>query len=261
VTEYIDIDEARTASGLRLVLTAGVPGPWGEAAKGLFHVKKIAYAPVRQEGGGENEQLRSWTGFDNAPQAILNDERPRLAYDELIHLAERLEPSPPLIPSDAGERAQMFGLLHEIAGEMGWAWCRRLQLFAPLLEAPKGKLPEAVTAPIERMGAKYGYSPQVAQEANRRVPQILTFLSSTLRDQRNAGRDFLVGERLSAADIYWATFAAMLSPLSAELCPMTDVMRTAYTVTDESTLAAADPILLEHRDRIYEQHLQLPIEF
>ena len=133
--DYIDIAEARSASGLRLVLTAGVPGPWGEAAKGLFHVKKISYSPVRQQGGAENSDLRAWTGFDNAPQAVFENERPRIGWSELVLLAERLEPSPPLVPSDPQQRALMFGLLHEIAGEMGFAWCRRLQLLGPILAA------------------------------------------------------------------------------------------------------------------------------
>jgi hypothetical protein len=36
--------------------------------------------------------------------------------------------------------------------------------------------------------------------------------------------------------------------------------RAAYTVRDPLLLAALDPILLEHRDRIYERHLELPVD-
>ena len=59
--------EARARGGLRLALTAGVPGPWGEAAKGLFTVKGIPFVAVRQLAGGPNDELRDWTGHDNAP--------------------------------------------------------------------------------------------------------------------------------------------------------------------------------------------------
>ena len=33
--DYVEIEDARKLSGLRLVLTPGVPGPWGESAKAL----------------------------------------------------------------------------------------------------------------------------------------------------------------------------------------------------------------------------------
>ena len=259
--EYLEVEQAKTAGGLRLVLTVGVPGPWGEAAKSVFYVKKIPYVAIAQEGGATNQALREWTGFDNAPQAIYEDERPRIGWSEILLLAERLEPSPPLVPDDPDERARMFGLVHEIAGEMGFAWCRRLQLFQPILSQPAEQLPERVYEPLARMGAKYGYSDQQARIANGRVAQILEWLSRTLLEQRDRGLDYLVGARLSAADIYWATFAAMLTPLPEEQCPMGDFMRAQYTLTDPSQLAAADPILLEHRDRIYRDHLQLPLDF
>ena len=78
--EYLEVERAKTAGGLRLVLTVGVPGPWGEAAKSLFYVKKIPYVAIAQEGGATNQALREWTGFDNAPQAIYEDERPRISW-------------------------------------------------------------------------------------------------------------------------------------------------------------------------------------
>ena len=40
--DYIEIDDAIGRDGLRLVLTAGVPGPWSESAKGILKVKKMA---------------------------------------------------------------------------------------------------------------------------------------------------------------------------------------------------------------------------
>ncbi|HET9063814.1 MAG TPA: hypothetical protein VFO62_11055, partial [Candidatus Binatia bacterium] len=66
-TDYVDIDTARATRGLRLVLTRGVPGPWGESAKGMFWVKHIPYSRVAQEAGGANEALIAWTGRADAP--------------------------------------------------------------------------------------------------------------------------------------------------------------------------------------------------
>ena len=44
--EYIDFEEARTAKGLRMVVVSGIPSPWSEAAKGIFHVKQIPWKAV-----------------------------------------------------------------------------------------------------------------------------------------------------------------------------------------------------------------------
>lgn len=85
-------------------------------------------------------------------------------------------------------------------------------------------------------------------------------LSAERRAQREQGRRFLVGDQLSAVDLYWAAFAALVKPLPPDLCAMPDWLRKSYTIADASLLAAIDPSLLEHRDRIYRDHLALPIE-
>lgn len=259
--DYIEVGEARERDGLRLVLTAGVPGPWGEAAKGVFHVKKIPYTPVRQSGGQPNDELRAWTGFDNAPQAVYEDEGARIGWSEILFLAERLAPAPSLLPANPRERSWMFGLLHEIAGEMGFAWCRRLQLLHPILQLPEGAAPPQLLDSISRLAGKYGYSAKQTAAADQRVVEILELLSAVLREQRDRGSDFFVGQSLSAVDIYWATFAAMLEPLPPEECPMDDMLRGGYQLSEQKALAAADRVLLEHRDRIYGDYLELPLRF
>jgi hypothetical protein len=48
--KYATIQEAKSMPGLRLILGANtVPGPWREASKGVFHVKKIPYTTVAFE--------------------------------------------------------------------------------------------------------------------------------------------------------------------------------------------------------------------
>ena len=43
---YRSIQDARTLSGIRLILTAGVPGPWGETAKAVFKARTVAYTSI-----------------------------------------------------------------------------------------------------------------------------------------------------------------------------------------------------------------------
>ncbi|MAG29987.1 MAG: hypothetical protein CL908_03720 [Deltaproteobacteria bacterium] len=257
--DYVEPDEARKRSGLRLVLTAGVPGPWGEAAKSIFQVKKIDYTPVRQTGGTTDDSLVAWTGHANAPLAVLDDEPARAGWAEILLLAERLSPSPSLIPRDARDRALMFGLSHEICGEDGFGWNRRHQLLAPMLTMPDADTnPALETGRV--LGRRYAWSHEAVARANGRILAILQLFSDQLASQRQAGSDYLVGEALSAVDIYWATFAAMLRPLPHELCPMPDMMRTVYASLTREIEDALDAALIAHRDRIYDRHLQLPID-
>ena len=104
---YLSVEAARPLSGLRLAVTAHVPGIWSEAAKGLFDAKKIPYVLVEQVVGGENRALKEWTAQTSGPVAVWNDERPRSSWLELIYLAERLAPRPALIPPRLEDRVLM----------------------------------------------------------------------------------------------------------------------------------------------------------
>src|ERR1700752_3766011 len=114
--------------GLRLVLTTGVPGPWGEAAKGIFHAKGIPFARVAQSAGADNDEIFAWTGHRNAPTAMYDDEPARTSWREILWLAERLRPQPALLPDDPEERVRCLGLSEELMGVGGFGWCRRLML-------------------------------------------------------------------------------------------------------------------------------------
>jgi len=251
---YVEIEEARKLDGPLLVLTAGVPGPYGEAAKYVFAVKGIDYTPVRQVPGESDEALRDWTGQTSAPVAILPDDRPRSSWVEILYLAERVAPEPRLIPEDPEERMRMFGLCHEMAGDGGLGWQRRLMLLHPAIKAGVGGVPEL-------LGKKYGYSPEAGEAAPQRSAEILETLSRQLLAQRERGSRFMVGDQLSAADLYWASFSAMVEPLPHEQCPMSAGMRAAYSLVDPDVRKAADPILLEHRDFIFDEYLELPLDF
>src|SRR5260370_12275550 len=117
MAECIDVDQAIGMTGLRVVLSPGVPGPWSEAAKGILHVKKIPYVKVRQELGGENVPLLNWTKQTTAPAFVYNNERPRTIWNDQLILAERLPPQPALIPSNIEDRALVVGYSNGLCGE------------------------------------------------------------------------------------------------------------------------------------------------
>jgi glutathione S-transferase len=191
---------------------------------------------------------------------VYNDEKPRTVWAEILFLAERLGSGPSLIPSDPGERTRMMGLAHEICGESGLGWTRRLALLRPAIEAG----PAHPGYEFSRLfGDMYGYSKAAGDAADGRCVDILTVLSSQLAAQLAAGKRYLVGDALSAADLYWAAFAALIDPLPDDKCrtPMPPAFRTLYSSSPPEVRAAASKELMALRDTIYEEVVGLPLDF
>ncbi len=252
--EYVDAEEAIRRTGLRMVVVGGIPSPWGEAAKGIFHIKKLEWTAVRL--AYDSEPLKQWTGGQRSgPVVVYENERPRSGWAEILLLAERLAPAPRLVPADPAERAMMFGLAHEILGEGGLCWSRRLQAIYAGIEG-RGGFPEKVARYLAR---KYGYDEAVGKAAVGRVAELLRMLAVQLKARRAGGHAYYLGSAPTAVDIYAATACAMFAPLPEAQCAMDPTTRRVFEELDGETAAALDPILLEHRDMMYARHLELPL--
>jgi glutathione S-transferase len=256
--DYRSVDEAIPLRGLRLVLTRGVPGPWGELAKAICHVKGLAYTAVAQEAGSDDDALRHWTGAANAPTAVWNEEPARSDRNGILFLAERLAPAPPLLPRDARERALCLGLADAIAGEGGFGWCRRLMMIERMMRSKS--LPEPAAALRDTLAWRYGWSEAAAAAAPARCAEVLGLLARQLAAQHARGAAYLAGDALSVLDLTWATFAVLVRPLPPELCPMPAPTRALYEAKHPLLEAALAPALLAHRDLVYQRHLPLPID-
>jgi len=251
--EYVSVEDAITRDGLRMVVVGGVPSPWGEAAKGILHIKKIDWAAVRLVY--DSDALNEWAGQQTGPVAIYENEPPRSGWSEILLLAQRLAPAPALIPKDPAERALMFGLAHEICAEGGLGWTRRLQLIHNGLN-DAGGFPQPVA---QYLANKYGYSPAAGAAAGQRVVELLNLLTARLKAQQAAGSEFYIGNAVTALDVYSAAFTTMFAPLPPEHCDMHPKTRAAFNTLDAETKAAVDPILPAHRDMMYAKFLALPL--
>jgi hypothetical protein len=256
--KYLSVTEARKLPGLRLVLTAYMPGPWGEAAKAILTVRHIKFVPVEQRAMEKNEDLFAWTGLRNAPIAVLDEEPPQSTWLEILLLAERLGSGPSLIPIDPLERALMLGFSTEICGQDGFGWSRRLELMGrPSTRNPSN----GTTYDMQRMTRSYGVTPESIARAPLRMASIMNGLSKQLHRQKATGSAYLIGQQLSACDLHWAALSLFVSPLAPQDCAMPDFMRENYSHLTPELAAALDPILLRHRDMIYKNHIGLPLDF
>lgn len=249
--DYLTIADAKEQPGLRLVLTSGVPGPWSETAKALFHHHLVPFLPVRQEGGRDNPELVAWTKHRNAPVAMYNDEAPRVRWLEILDLAERLGNGTSLYPEDRANRMLMVGLINEIAGERGFAWNARLLMLNATFQAVGDK---AYKNPMLK---DYHFDPESVEPTKARLNDFLAFMAQHIEQQ--AGQ-YLVGNQYTAADLYWAYFSNLLLPQSDSINPMPDFLRKSYELT-ATLLAPFSQSLIDQRDWIFEQHLETPLSF
>lgn len=264
--QYVEAAEAREMDGLRLVLTVGVPGPWGQAAMFAFDFKQIPFTPVAQYAGEDNEDLVVWTGIRNAPIAVYNDEAPRSNALDIVALAERIAPEPRLIPDDAAERQRCFGIGWDICGEGGFGWTRRITMAQPLppeLQALADTPDDGVPPLTNRVNMAKAYRPSEAEvlAAEKRLCSMLDRFAAILSEQAKQGSAYFVGAEPTLCDLQWTAFTALLEPLPHDVNPMPNWLRARYSHLSDRVAAHKHTILLEHRDNMFERHLKLPLRF
>jgi len=254
--EYVDLESARTAPGMRLVVAGLLPSPWTEAAKGLFHVKGIPIRAVRFRRG--DDELRAWTGAHNVPVALYDDEPPRTGWAEILALAERLGGGAALVPGEPERRARLHGLAHELAGEGGFGWSARLVMIDGSLSTGGAR---SFPLPVAQyLARKYGYAPERVPRARARIREVLALLDAELARSRAAGHAYLLGAELTALDIYLAAFLNPASGLSAADCPaMRPEPAAAFAYLAETIGDEIPTALAAHRAFVYARHLPWPI--
>ena len=69
-----------------------------------------------------------------------------------------------------------------------------------------------------------------------------------------------VGDSLTAADIYWAAFSNLMSPMADELCFVPDYYK-GFGVPCMAAVEVPVAALFEHRDRIAREYFDTPMRF
>ncbi|MEM8561432.1 MAG: glutathione binding-like protein, partial [Pseudomonadota bacterium] len=143
--------------------------------------------------------------------------------------------------------------------ENGMLWSTRQIMFRVMADA----LGEDVVA-NNPMFSDYRYSRDAADAAIERAIAILQRVEDQLTQQSAIGSQYLVGDRLSAVDLYWACFSQTLDPLPQDVNPMPDSLRTtwasAMAVMSEAGYTPHQR-LFDHRNRIFEDDIGLPLAF
>ncbi|HIF08558.1 MAG TPA: hypothetical protein EYQ81_01025 [Sneathiellales bacterium] len=247
--QYVDIEQAINADGLRIVIVKAMPSAWGVAAKAMIEFKSLDFVCAHQIPMSDNPELLAWSGTNSGPVVAWNDEPPINRWDDILLLLERLAPEPRLVPESPAERIEVFGIGREICGELGFGWNRRIDLARPA----EGEEPSV-------FAQKYDYRDAEAALANSRVIALMAELAARLKAQKEIGSDYLVGKSVTAADFYWAAFSNFVVIQSHEECPINPDARPMFENTPAEITASIDPILIEHRDSTMRKYYKLPLE-
>lgn len=247
--------------GLRLAVPrSGVPSPWSEFCKAIFHVKGVDYVPLDAEDPAARltTLLGPTTGQQSLPVAFWNKERPRSHWLEILHLAERIKDRPPLLPAVVEERARTIGLCAELCGEDGFGWHRRILIIHTLLTHPA--FGEAQRKLGRYLAEKYGYQDESVPRSRQRCEaSVAMFARIAIGVNPTSSSFFDSGRGLTALDLCWAAFAAFIRPLPPEDCPMSTGARAVYTWQPTETAPELVEALLYRRDRVYRELLELPV--
>ncbi|MEM6980991.1 MAG: site-2 protease family protein [Planctomycetota bacterium] len=143
-------------------------------------------------------------GQTSLPTMFHDSERPRNVWSEQLALAERIgaADAPALIPDDVEARVEMFGLCAVVLGEDGLVWNMRILADSPLAR-------------------KYGYSEEASAAAADKIAGVLRLLDARLAAQSERGSPYLVGDAITAIDVYWATMSIAMMVPGPEIMPVT----------------------------------------
>ena len=211
--KFITLEEsASMEKGTRVTFVPGVQAMFSEALKNICYVKKVPLIRVLHpimgvdEKTGEDRQAKLYelTSQTSLPTMFHDKERARNVWIEQLDLAERIgsKDSPILIPDNFEHRADMLGLCAVILGEDGLTWNMRILIDSPL-------------------GQKYGYSEEASSAAPKKIAEVITLIDRRLEAQEKQGSRYLVGDELTAVDIYWATMSMTVLPVPLEIMPKT----------------------------------------
>ena len=253
--EFISIEEAaKMTEGTRITFIPGIQAIYAEALKNICFVKKIKIIRVlhpfmgidKKTGKDRQARLYELTSQTSLPTMLHDEERPRNVWIEQLALAEEIG-SPDsfnLIPDNFQERADMFGLCAIVLGEDGLVWNMRILSDSPLAR-------------------KYGYSDDSSSKAPSKMAEIIKLIDLQLKKQEEKGSKYLIGDKISAVDIYWSTISMTILPASLEIMPKTKQNEgmlfffEANSKIPEIKEVLSDRIL-SHRDYILKTYCETP---
>src|SRR3546814_9326562 len=112
--------------------------------------------------------------------------------------------------------------------ENGFGWNLRLKTTHRMLNDPNASEMAKAISPV--LARRYHYDAALVDSGREQQKAIVERLREQPAAQQARGRNYMIGEALSALDIYWTAVAGSIDPLPPELFPnMPPDMRASST--------------------------------
>jgi len=214
--------------------------PWSERVRWALAFKGVQYEKQNYEPSVDEAAVKKLTGQAMVP-VLIADGKVIPDSSAILDWLEQTKREPALLPKSAKERA-IVTLWEEVAlnalGPHGRTLItgRLLRIGDPAAQK-SGKY----------FAEKYGYSEFAEDQSRLTVTRILTSLKDTL-----SGRQYLVGEAFTRADLTVAAMLMLLKAAPQELFIFTPELRMVYLDKLGDDPAFSD--VFAWRDRMYQRH-------
>jgi glutathione S-transferase len=184
--------------------------------------------------------IKNTTGQAQVP-VLLVDGKVIPDSTAILNWLEEQQPQPALLPTSDKARAEVMmweELMDWVLGPQG-----RLLILKRFLTSDDPQLQQGG----QFMGQKYQYSEYAEAHARAAVERILTILKHTLE-----GRDYLVGNTFTRADLTTASILNVVNPPPEDLYMFPAPLRAMFT--DPFTQDPRFTSVFAWRDQIYRKH-------
>jgi hypothetical protein len=105
------------------------------------------------------------------------------------------------------------------------------------------------------LGRKYGYTDAASSTAPAKIAEVIGVIDRRLQKQAEQGSRYLVGETLTAADIYWATMSMCITAVPPEIMPVTEQNQGMLKFFSANSKIPTIAEVLSHRIEEHQRHI------
>jgi len=214
--------------------------PWSERVRWALAFKHFPYEKQNYRPGDDEEELKKLTGQNQGP-VLIADGKVIPDSTAILEWLEATKPEPALLPKTEQSRAQVTiweELMLGVLGPQG-----RTLISGRLLRSSEPEMQQAG----QFFGGKYGHSPYADEQARLSVRRILLSLKQML-----SGRQYLVDNTFTRADITTASMLMVLRPAPDEFLVFPSRVRPMYTEPVAADTAFSE--VFAWRDEMYKRH-------
>src|ERR1700680_3568982 len=201
--------------------------PWAERVRWALNYKGVPYEKQDYQPGVDEEAVKKLTGQAQVPVLQVNG---KVIPDStaILNWLEEYRPQPALMPASEKDRAQVMLWEELMDGVLGPQ--ARMLIVGHFLRSSEPELQKGG----QYFAQKYQHSAYAEEHAKVTVERILTILKHALD-----GRQYLVGEAFTRADVTAASMLLLVNPPPDDLFLFPAAMRPIYTMQLTSDLRFA----------------------